>query len=81
MRKVTAVALFVLLMVANGAQAQTNPSSPGNSGTQNQAPVGHRQPRAADVRDAGASTSEEEKKTKELDRELDRKLKSICRGC
>jgi len=33
MRKVTAVALFVLLMVANGAQAQTNLSSPGNLGS------------------------------------------------
>jgi len=81
MRRVATIALFVLLMPANGAQTQTNPSSPANSATQNQAPVGHRQPRAADVAGAGASTSEEKKKTKELDRELDRKLKSICRGC
>jgi hypothetical protein len=40
------------------------------------APIGHRQPRRADVPDTSgkADTSPE-------DRALDRKIKSICRGC
>jgi hypothetical protein len=44
------------------------------------APVGHRQPRADQVppENNNSAASEAEKKQ---DAELDRKIKSICRGC
>jgi hypothetical protein len=83
-------ALAVLIMagtgLANAGSAQTNPrgtsaqvNPPPASDTQGrmQAPVGHRQPRPADLpagiaRDEGARTPEQ--------RALDRTLQ-ICRGC
>jgi hypothetical protein len=40
------------------------------------APVGHRQPRAADV-----PSSTESPADSAADKALDRKIKSICRGC
>jgi hypothetical protein len=42
------------------------------------APVGHRQPRAADVR---TSTSVSQQGLDEEDANVDRKINSICRGC
>ena len=42
------------------------------------APVGHRQPRAADVR---TSTSVSQQGLDEEDANVDRKIKSVCRGC
>ena len=47
--------------------------------TQPQAPVGHRQPTAADV-GAAASPTERDLAQQKRDRALDRKLQ-ICRGC
>jgi hypothetical protein len=41
------------------------------------APPGHRQPRVQDVPDKSAANEDDKK----FDRELERKLKSICRGC
>ena len=55
-----------------GTAPQTSP----NSGGAAEAPIGHRQPRAADV--------PQERGTADLDAAdvaLDRKIKSICRGC
>ncbi len=43
-------------------------------------PVGHRQPKAGEVPQAQELT-DAEKRQKELDQALDKKLKSICRGC
>jgi hypothetical protein len=45
-----------------------------------EAPVGHRQPKAGEVPQAQELT-DAEKRQKELDQALDKKLKSICRGC
>jgi len=45
-----------------------------------EAPVGHRQPKAGEVPQE-QELSPAEKKQKELDQALDKKLKSICRGC
>ena len=45
-----------------------------------EAPVGHRQPKAGEVPQAQELT-DAEKRQKALDQALDRKLKSICRGC
>ena len=42
------------------------------------APVGHRQPRAADVH---TSTSVSQQSLDEEDANVDRKIKSVCRGC
>jgi hypothetical protein len=42
------------------------------------APVGHRQPRAADV---PTSTSVSQQSLNEEDANVDRKIKSVCRGC
>lgn len=84
MRKSIPIAMMALLTVASGALAQSKSgtSGPGSSATTNSgsippAPVGHRQPRAADVPSAqekGYTESAE-------DKALDRKIKSICRGC
>lgn len=84
MRKSIPIAMMALLLAASGALAQsksgttTTPSATsGGSGGIPPAPVGHRQPRASDV------PSGQEKNFTESaeDKALDRKIKSICRGC
>jgi hypothetical protein len=79
-----AITAFLVLLGGPAALAQNNTRS-GNSATSGtsstsggplEAPVGHRQPRASDVPN--------EKGVTKLDAEdaaLDRKIKSICRGC
>jgi hypothetical protein len=80
-----AAAAFLVLLGGPAALAQNNART-GNSTTSGtssrsgggplEAPVGHRQPRAGDV--------PSEKGVTKLDAEdaaLDRKIKSICRGC
>ena len=64
-----------LVLVILAPQAQT--ANSGISGPP-QAPVGHRQPSARDVPEGETSA---EAASKKLNDELDRKLKSICRGC
>jgi hypothetical protein len=74
MRKHLVTATFLMLTVGSAAIAQTKRDEP------LPAPVGHRQPRADQVPSAkdNSPTAEAEKKQ---DAELDRKIKSICRGC
>jgi hypothetical protein len=81
-----AAAAFLVLLGGPAALAQNNTRT-GNSATSGtsststssgplEAPIGHRQPRAGDV--------PSEKGVTKLDAEdaaLDRKIKSICRGC
>jgi hypothetical protein len=70
-----AVASALILVTAstwNSALAQGAPSR--------EAPVGHRQPKAGEAPQAQELT-DAEKRQKELDQALDKKLKSICRGC
>jgi hypothetical protein len=83
-RSIAAMALM-LLIGGPAAMAQTG-GSLGSSGAANQpsatreAPVGHRQPRASDVpseKDLGNPN----KPVNKEDAVLDRKIKSICRGC
>ena len=50
------------------------------AGNGRQAPVGHRQPTAQDVQNTQEDRSADQA-TKKIDEDLDRKLKSICRGC
>jgi hypothetical protein len=83
MKKSIPIAAMALLLAVSGALAQsksgtTGPSATtGGSGSIPSAPVGHRQPRAADV----PSAQEKNYTESAEDKALDRKIKSICRGC
>lgn len=85
MRKSIPMAIMAVLLVTSGALAQSKsgtsapatPSATTNSGGIPQAPVGHRQPRASDVPSAQEKSYTESAE----DKALDRKIKSICRGC
>lgn len=77
---------LVVLLGGNAAFAQSGTGSGSGTGSSagstdvggmNQAPIGHRQPRAGEVpneQDLRGATSKEDKL-------LDKKLRSICRGC
>jgi hypothetical protein len=85
MRKL--ITMMALLVLAGGpaAMAQTaskTGSSGATSGSQpsREAPVGHRQPRAGDVPSEKNLSNPNEPVNRE-DAALDRKIKSICRGC
>ena len=60
---------------AAGSQGTSNQSQPGR-----EAPVGHRQPRADQV-PSEKNLSDPNVPTNKEDQALDRKIKSICRGC
>jgi hypothetical protein len=79
MRKLLVTATFLMLTIGPAAVAQTGNSS-AKRAEPLPAPVGHRQPRADQVppENNNSAASEAEKKQ---DAELDRKIKSICRGC
>ncbi len=72
------------ILVALGGSAALAQNSRGPSGASNstlpQAPVGHRQPRAGDVPDEKNLSNPNDAMSKE-DAALDKKIKSICRGC
>ena len=73
--RIAAIASVIILAPAwgwGGALAQ--------GGGQREAPVGHRQPTASSVQRPQKQMSAD-KKLEELDKALDKKLKSICRGC
>ena len=83
---ISAVAILVLAGEASAlAQSRSRNNSMGStsdssSRTSVQAPVGHRQPRAGDVPDEKDLGGMNDSMSRE-DVALDRKLKSICRGC
>jgi hypothetical protein len=78
----------VLLILSSAAMAQTGGmgSPKGSSGssvipsTVPEAPIGHRQPRADQV-PSEKSLSDPNNPVNREDAALDRKIKSICRGC
>lgn len=80
MKKTIGLLTLVVLLGGNAAVAQSGSGSSAGStdaGGMTQAPIGHRQPRASEVpneKNLGVATSKEDKL-------LDKKLKSICRGC
>ena len=84
MRKILLSMALVLLIGAPAGFAQSGGGSSTavkNSGSGvPQAPVGHRQPRAADVPDEKNLGNPNDFLAKE-NATLDKKLKSICRGC
>jgi hypothetical protein len=85
-RFVTSTAL--LIMIGTAAIAQTGGGGGGGSSAvaKNQsqpvreAPIGHRQPRASDV-PSEKNLSDPNNPVNKEDAALDRKIKSICRGC
>ena len=83
----TTILSMALIALLGGAEAfaQGSSSVPKNSGGANsggtiQAPVGHRQPRAGDVPSEKNLSDPNDPLSKE-NAALDRKIKSICRGC
>jgi hypothetical protein len=82
------VATALFLMLGSVAMAQdsskslsgSSSGSYGTSGTVPEAPIGHRQPRADQVPDEKNLANPSDPINKE-DAILDRKIKSICRGC
>ena len=87
MRKALLSMALVLLIGAPAGLAQSGggsstavKNSGGGGGGVLPAPVGHRQPRAADVPDEKNIANPNDFLAKE-NATLDKKLKSICRGC
>jgi hypothetical protein len=81
MRKLIATIMFMMLSsvaLAQTAGTRTSPSP--SAGTVPEAPVGHRQPRADQVPSEKNLANPNDPVNKE-DAALDRKIKSICRGC
>lgn len=79
------VAASLVVLLGGAAVAQTGgskgtTSGGATSGSVLPAPVGHRQPRAADV-PSEKNVSNPNSPVNKEDAELDRKIKSICRGC
>ena len=80
--------ITMALLLAIGAHSTSAIAQGGNSGASKsgggggvvQAPVGHRQPRAGDVPDEKNLSNPNDPVNKE-DALLDKKIKSICRGC
>ena len=79
---IVAVSLVALLGGAAVAQTGTKGSTSGgaSSGSLPPAPVGHRQPRAGDV-PSEKNLSDPNNPVNKEDAALDKKIKSICRGC
>lgn len=83
MRKTLLSVALVVLIGAPGTLAQSGggtSTAVKNSPGVPPAPVGHRQPRAADVPDEKNLNNPNDLLSKE-NAALDKKLKSICRGC
>jgi hypothetical protein len=81
--KKVVVSMALLILIGTPAVAQTGTGSQGaskSSGSVPQAPVGHRQPRASDVPNEKNLSNPNDPINKE-DAILDKKIKSICRGC
>ena len=82
--KKTMISMALLMLIgAPGALAQSGnvgSSSATKGSTVLPAPVGHRQPRAGDVPDEKNLSNPNDPLNKE-DALLDKKIKSICRGC
>lgn len=83
MNKIILAAAILAMSGGTVAFAQSTRSGSGLSGTSSgaiQAPIGHRQPRASDVPDERNLANPGDALSKE-DALLDKKIKSICRGC
>jgi len=81
-RLITAAVFLIFGSVAMAQTGNTGASAPSSNqaGTSREAPVGHRQPRADQVPNEKNLGNPNDPINKE-DAALDRKIKSICRGC
>jgi hypothetical protein len=80
MKKI-AIAMGILLLAADGsAMAQGGRNAPSSDRPTIQAPIGHRQPRPDEVPSEKNLSNPNDQANKE-DAALDKKIKSICRGC
>jgi hypothetical protein len=80
---ITAMALLTLGSVAmaqNGGTGSSSQPNPPRGAVLPEAPVGHRQPRVDQV-PSERNLSDPNDPTNREDADLDRKIKSICRGC
>ena len=75
-----ALAANTAVFAQSGRNKGSTSDSMSNTRPMTDAPVGHRQPRTSDVPDEKNLSSSGDPMTKE-DAALDRKIKSICRGC
>jgi len=80
MRKIILSAALMVLTVCPGVFAQTSTVPKNSDKPLPQAPIGHRQPRASDVPNEKNLSDPNDPLSKE-NAALDRKIKSICRGC
>lgn len=84
MKKIMLAASLVVLLggtaVAQTGGAKGSTSGGATSGSVPQAPIGHRQPRASDV-PSEKNLSDPNNPVNKEDAALDKKIKSICRGC
>jgi hypothetical protein len=80
MRRLVTVAALLILSSAAMAQSGTTRSPSGSSRPLPEAPIGHRQPRADQVPSEKNLSNPNDQANRE-DAALDRKIKSICRGC
>ena len=86
MRKLIMSIALLVLLGGPVAMAQTGSKTGSTSGAANQsqpsreAPIGHRQPRADEVPSEKNLSNPNDPANRE-DAALDRKIKSICRGC
>ena len=82
MRKIILSMALVALIGGSEALAQGSSSVSKNSGGSTiQAPVGHRQPRPADLPNTGKNQVAPNDPLSKANAALDRKVKIICRGC
>ena len=79
-KTIISMALLVLIGVPSAIAQGGNTSTVTKSGGVPPAPVGHRQPRASDVPNEKNLSDPNNPANKE-DAILDKKIKSICRGC
>ncbi|MGP8120409.1 MAG: hypothetical protein ACLP8B_07760 [Xanthobacteraceae bacterium] len=80
MSRLAPAIIILSFAVVTGALAQTGGNSTGTGGVRTTplpAPVGHRQPTRSDVAPAAPGSNPNDAD----DKALDRKIKSICRGC
>lgn len=75
--RIMVVAMVVGLATLAGGMA--NETRAANADRVLPAPVGHRQPTVRDVPPPSENSAEEA--MKKMDQDLDRKVRSICRGC
>jgi hypothetical protein len=82
MKKAIITMAFLLVVGAPAAMAQSGNlgSSMSKGSAMPQAPVGHRQPRASDVPNE-KNLSDPNNPVNKEDALLDKKIRSICRGC